>query len=111
MTEISFEGKIIKLDEEGFLVDRYLWTETLAMNLAEKQNLKLTDEHWKLIHCAQNFYQDHEMIPPLRVFIKAVKNQHGQGLGNSLAIHKLFGESPLKLICKIAGLPKPRHCL
>lgn len=75
------------------------------------KNTILTEQHWELIDALRNFYRDYQKIPPMRVFIKYIDGQLGAEKANSLYIYKLFPQNPLATIAKIAGLPKPPHCL
>jgi len=108
---LEINGKNILLDGEGCLNNRAEWCEAVAEALASREGITLTQDHWDLIKLLREFYQEYQVIPPLRVFIKTVKSKLGDELGNSIALHKLFPESPLKIACKIAGLPKPKHCM
>ena len=111
MQELVVAGLSIRLNEHGYLVDRSCWTQEIAVALAKKENIELTEEHWLILNFLRNFYQEHEVIPPLRIFIKNLKAVYGAELGNSLKLHQLFPQSPLKYACLIAGIPKPKHCM
>lgn len=108
---ILVAGKKIILNDEGYLIDRSSWTPEIANALAKSINIELTEEHWQVINFLRQFYQSYHVIPPLRVFIKNLKETLGAELGNSLKLHQLFPESPLKFACLIGGLPKPKHCM
>ncbi len=110
MQFIEIEDKKIQLTEEGFLADLQCWTEPLALALAALENIILTTEHWRLIHFLRKFYAEHDHVPPLRVFIKAAQIDLDSSL-NSIALHKLFPDSPMKFLAKLSGLPKPKHCM
>lgn len=101
----------LELTEHGFLKDPNIWTEAIAQQLAKTIHIDLTAEHWQVICFLRRFYQQFQIIPPLRILIKNLKAEYGEPLGNSISIHKLFLENPLKNACLIAGLPKPKHCL
>lgn len=111
MSEIIVAGQGYELNEYGYLVDRSCWNKEIANALASKEDIQLTDEHWLVIYFLRDFYQAYEVIPPLRIFIKNLKEAHGTELANSLKLHQLFPESPLKYACMIAGIPKPKHCM
>jgi tRNA 2-thiouridine synthesizing protein E len=97
--------------EQGFLLDKALWTESIAEQLAAVEGLELTTAHWEILRFIQRFYQEYEYLPNARVFTKAIKNELGAEIGNTRYLLKLFPEGPLKYACKIAGLPKPPSCL
>lgn len=101
----------IALDEEGYLLNLADWTEELALSLAQKESLELTEQHWEIIHLLRNFYQQFEVSPAMRPLVKAVTKGLGPEKGRSIYLMKLFPGSPPKLAAKIAGLPKPANCI
>jgi tRNA 2-thiouridine synthesizing protein E len=105
----------IVLDKEGFLVDLDLWSEKLAKEIAQAENLELNEAHWEIIFLVRNFYKDFERSPNMRALVNYLKKQLGEGevknKANSIYLLKLFPGSPAKLVSKIAGLPKPDNCL
>lgn len=98
-------------DHEGFLLNLDNWDEATATEIARLEGIELSEDHWEIIHLLRSFYQEYQVSPAMRIFVKQVKNQLGSDKGNSLYLLKLFPESPAKLASKIAGLPKPTNCL
>lgn len=98
-------------DKEGFLRDIQQWNQALAIQIAEDENIILTDAHWQLIHTAREYFQQFDISPEMRPFVKWVKQQLGEEKGRSIYLLSLFPQSPAKLISKIAGLPKPPNCI
>lgn len=111
MKSILVENQTIELTEHGFLKDPSQWSEQVAHQLADSVGIHLTPDHWKIIYFLRNFKQQFDVIPPLRILIRNLKAEFGDELGNSITLHKLFPESPVKYACLIAGLPKPKHCM
>ncbi len=104
MTTLTF-------DKEGFLKDIHQWNDELACQIARNEGIALTDEHFDIIRVARAFYDEFGLSPVNRVLVKAVKQQLGEEKGSSIYLLKLFREGPAKMVCKIAGLPKPNNCL
>lgn len=98
-------------DEEGFLVDLDQWSEVLAENIASREGIVLTDAHWQLVHLARAYYQQFDLSPEMRPFIKWLVPYLGKDNAKSLYLLRLFPGSPTKLISKVAGLPKPANCI
>jgi len=98
-------------DKEGFLLDLSAWDEEIAGAIAQKEAIDLCDFHWQIIEMLRSFYRETEVSPAMRPFVKLVDIRIGHNLGNSIELMKLFGSSPAKTAAKIAGLPKPTHCL
>ncbi|WP_097461535.1 TusE/DsrC/DsvC family sulfur relay protein [Mangrovitalea sediminis] len=98
-------------DKDGFLTDPTSWTPEIAKVLAEQDQLELTDAHWEVIQVLRRFYEEHDLAPAMRIFVKAVRTSLGDDKGNSIYLMQLFPGSPAKRACRIAGLPRPTNCL
>lgn len=105
------DDRAIATTDQGFLVHMADWDESVALRLAELNQLRLTDAHWEIILFIRDYYQCYQHLPNARVFTKAIARQLGDDKGNSRYLHALFPDGPLKYACKIAGLPKPPTCL
>lgn len=111
MTTLEADGKLIKLDQDGFLVSLADWSETVAVALAENEGLVLDDAHFEIIHALRQFHAQYQLSPAMRPLVKYIGQQLGKDKGNSLYLLSLFPGSPAKLASKLAGLPKPDNCL
>jgi tRNA 2-thiouridine synthesizing protein E len=101
----------IQLTDEGFLKYQSDWNEQVAEALARLNDIELTPEHWQILFFIRDYYKTYEHLPNSRVFVKALKKNWGEDIGNSRYLHRLFPQGPLKYACKLAGLPKPPTCL
>jgi len=101
----------VAVNDQGFLLDASAWNEQLAMCLAARENIELTDRHWEIIRFIRAYYFEYKHLPNARMFVKAVAKALGEDKGNSRYLHQLFPDGPLKYVCKLAGLPKPPGCL
>lgn len=101
----------MQLDEHGFLTNFDDWSMALARNLAEDDAIVLSDAHFEIIELVQRFYREFDHSPSMRPLVKYIKQQLGADKGNSIYLLTLFPESPAKLACKYAGIPKPEKCL
>jgi tRNA 2-thiouridine synthesizing protein E len=103
--ELSYQGRKIQLDEDGFLQEPELWNEELANQLAKMEEVEeLTDEHWKVINYLREYFQEYGIAPMVRKLCKDT----GFDLKK---IYALFPSGPAKGACKIAGLTKPTGCV
>jgi TusE/DsrC/DsvC family sulfur relay protein len=46
---LSFEGKEIETDNDGYLKESSQWSEALAEVIAEKEAITLSPEHWEVV--------------------------------------------------------------
>jgi tRNA 2-thiouridine synthesizing protein E len=104
-------GTAIETDNDGYLLYFNDWNETIARVIAEAEKIELSAAHWEIIHLLRDFYRQFEQSPAMRPLVKFVSQQLGAEKGNSIYLLKLFPSSPAKIASKIAGLPRPEHCL
>jgi TusE/DsrC/DsvC family sulfur relay protein len=111
MATMTFEGKSIEVDEEGYLINLADWTEGLANTVAKKEGIELTSAHWEVITFLREYYEEFQIAPMIRVLTKAIGKKLGPEKGNNKYLYQLFPEGPAKQACKFAGLPKPTGCV
>ncbi|HJN52325.1 MAG: TusE/DsrC/DsvC family sulfur relay protein [Pseudomonadales bacterium] len=100
----------VATDKQGHLKNLSEWSPDIAQQLAEGEQIELTEEHWEIIHIIRDYYQQFKISPTMRVLVKAVREKLGPQKGRSIHLMLLFPNSPARQISKIAGLPKPTNC-
>ena len=108
---LSFEGKEIETDNEGYLKESAQWSEALAEVIAEKEAITLSPEHWEVVRFVREFYLEFNTSPAIRMLVKAMASKFGEEKGNNRYLYRLFPKGPAKQATKIAGLPKPVKCI
>ncbi len=96
--------EIPERDGDGYLLNVNAWTPDIARAMAAEDGVDLSDEKWKQILKAREYYEDHAVVPPIRKFAKFI-NQDQKDL------FKLWNTGPMKPISKYGGLPKPTGCV
>lgn len=105
MGQIKFKDRQIEIDDEGYLGSPDDWDKEVAQYLAERDEIELTSEHWKVLDYLRHYYSKYRSIPPgwkvTRVLLKRM-NKTIEWL------YSLFNgkEQALDAIYKIAGFPK-----
>ena len=108
---LNVNNTIIETDPLGYLLDVNQWNQDVALAIAEKENLQLTEAHWEVIHFVRDFYKEYKPSPAIRMLVKAMAQKLGEDKGNSRYLQRLFPDGPAKQATKLAGLPKPAKCL
>lgn len=108
---LNVNNTIIETDPFGYLLDVNQWNQDVALAIAEKENLQLTEAHWEVIHFVRDFYKEYKTSPAIRMLVKAMAQKLGEDKGNSRYLQRLFPDGPAKQATKLAGLPKPAKCL
>lgn len=111
MNTLPLNGREIRLDKDGYLLDLADWSAEVARALAAREEIDLSSEHWEILELLRGFYQEFQLSPATRPLIKYTALKLGPDKGNSLHLNRLFKGTPAKLAAKLAGLPKPTNCL
>ncbi|MBE0363881.1 tRNA 2-thiouridine synthesizing protein E [Pseudoalteromonas ulvae UL12] len=101
----------IETDKEGYLLNSTDWSQDLAEQIAELEQITLTEAHWEVVNFVREFYIEFNTSPAIRMLVKAMAKKLGEDKGNSMYLYKLFPKGPAKQATKIAGLPKPARCI
>ena len=101
----------LETDHEGYLKNRSDWSRELAEELAVADGIDLSDAHWEVISFLQEYYENYEIAPAIRILTKQIGKRYGQEKGNSKYLYELFPKGPAKQACRYAGLPKPTGCV
>jgi len=105
MAEVELGGKMVEIDEDGFIQDPEVWDEAVAASLAQTEGVDdLTEDHWKVVNYLREYYLEYNMAPMIRKLCKSTDFKLKE-------IYDLFPSGPAKGACKVAGLPKPTGCV
>ena len=102
MTYLTYDGKSISLDHEGYLENFETWTEQTACALADREGVSdqcpLNRDRMDILNFIREYYKKFEAFPIVRAVCKNV--------GQSKDCQ--YQEFPDPIVAwKIAGLPKP----
>ena len=84
MSKLNSQAFDISLDDEGYLLTLDRWNESVAVELASRENIKLTEAHWEIIRLIRKFYQRFQIAPASRALISYVRKELGSDKGLSL---------------------------
>jgi tRNA 2-thiouridine synthesizing protein E len=109
---IAVEGRVVTIDDEGYLLDFDDWSPAVTEALAEAEGVKLTDEHWILIDFLHRFYKEYEIAPEIPILARNLCKDQNDCRWTKRYIEALF-PGGAKMACRFAGLGKPvgRSCL
>jgi len=91
-------------DGDGYLSDMGAWTPEIARAMAEVDGVELDDEKWAQILKAREYFEENNVVPPIRKFAKYMDI-------NQKDLFKMWMTGPMKPITKYGGLPKPTGCV
>jgi tRNA 2-thiouridine synthesizing protein E len=88
----------------GYLVDPSIWTEEVMIEMAQEDDLELTDSMVNQIISAREYFEENSAVPPIRTFAKVV------GIDKKI-LFKEWLTGPMKPITKYGGMPQPTGCV
>lgn len=101
----------LAFDGDGHLADADDWSPKIAEALAADCGIDLGADHWRVIEALREFHAETGVSPSMRPLVRLMRERVGDDLASSIALLRLFPESPATLAAKIAGLPRPDKCL
>lgn len=99
------------LDEHGFLQDFDAWSPRFAEKQASEQQIALTEDHLDVIQVTRDLYKLLGVTPGFIPILRALKKKWPPEKVSSGFVQGLFGKNPLRTLCLLAGLPKPKRCI
>ena len=91
-------------DGDGYLLDMNEWTPEIGKAMAEADGFEMTDDRWEQVLKAREYYEQHNVVPPIRKFSKYID-------ADKKDLFKQWMTGPMKPISKYGGLPKPTGCV
>ena len=101
--EKTIAGKVINVNEEGYLLNMDEWNEDIAKEMAKEEGLELGNRHFELLNYLRE-QQKNEVALNIRSIGKS-------GVVDIKELYALFPKGPLKISSKLAGIPKPKSCI
>lgn len=104
-------GDSLLLDEKGYLLDYAAWSPLVAETMAANDGIRLGADHWVVLHLFRDYFEAHEIEPPMRALVNKARESLGEEKGNSRYLYRLFPDGPGTQACRYAGLPRPLSCV
>ena len=107
---LNVAGRRIETDAQGYLCNLAQWSEEFAEEIAQRDGLKLYNDHWELIYYFQEYYEENLTHPTMHIMVRDLGNKRKHFHDRKVIekhIYNLFPNDPVREICKLAGLPLP----
>ena len=99
------QGRAVRTDSEGYLIERADWSEAFVRALAAQEELNLTPAHWELVRWLRAYYEEHGVQAQVRAMVRHFSEVWGAQRGSNHALHDLFPRGgPQKQGNRLAGL-------
>ena len=84
------------------------WTREDAIDIARKEKLALTEDHWETIRSLQAYYANHEDETAINLRnLHDALDEHFHPQGGLKFLYTLFPGGPIAQSCRLAGLKAP----
>ncbi len=100
--DLNFETLV-----DGRLSNLGDWNETIANELALRDNISLNEDHWFVINLMRNYYSEFNVSPVKKLLKRDLKRKTGSDKFSDEFLNELFPNGVLIQASKIAGIPKP----
>lgn len=112
---IKVNDKMIETDEEGFLLNVNDWNDKVCEALIKQHesdgHKPVSETARGLIDYFRDYYQENKVHPTMHKLVSTLGKHHGEKLHEQEAyktyLYELFPHGPVRMLCKLAGLPKP----
>ena len=105
MPTITFEGKEIEFDDNGYMVDFSKWTREIASYMASDDGFKTLGEdpkQWMVLEMLRSLYQKNMLPFKDGEILFLITKASGLSLGK---LHRIFKGLSIPKLLKWAGLP------
>ena len=103
MTQKTYAGVMLEVNDEGYLLDKNQWNKEIAMAIALEENIDLNEKHFEVIDFLRDRVAKGETL--------TIRSIGKSGIVDIKGFYGLFPGAPLKLATRIGGLPKPVSCV
>jgi len=93
----------VNVNEEGYLTDLNEWNRDIALAIAEKEGVTMTEKNWEIVNWIQEQHRNGISL--------SIRKVGKSGVTDIKEFYRLFPDGPLKKASKIAGIPKPASCI
>ncbi len=107
---LEVNGRNVETDVQGFLQHLNDWSEEFASEQAERDGVKLYNDHWELIYYFREYYEENMCNPTMHSLILdlgAKSRRFHDRKAYEKHLYSLFPRDPVREVCKLAGLPLP----
>ena len=100
---MTIAGQEVSVNAEGYLTDLNQWTKENSLEIAQQEEVTMTEKGWEVVAWIQEQYRNE--IP------LTIRKVGKSGVTDIKEFYALFPNGPLKKASKIAGIPKPVSCI
>lgn len=83
------------------------WTPAAAQEIAQRERIELTDDHWEVVRALQAFYARHEDAPIMLTELHDALEEKFHYKGGVKYLYTLLPGGPIAQGCRLAGLKPP----
>lgn len=105
--ELIVDGRCLAMDNEGYLLNPEDWDTQVALLIAARENIELSETHWVVIQFIREYLDERQSVPEARHLLKSLAETLGKEKATRKFLYSLFPYGYGQQACKIAGTRKP----
>lgn len=102
------DAAALRINPDCHLPELAEWSESLAADLARKEGITMTPEHWEVVCFLRDFYGECGDEADARAALRGLEEIFGGADARRRLFH-LFPGGPVRQGCHIGGLPPFHH--
>lgn len=107
MSDFLLKGQPLALRHDGTLLRLSDWSLEVAEELARRDGLTLTDDHWDVLTVMREYYQEYNISPIRKLLVKEVREKLDANKFQLSYLNELFPNGLLTQSTRLAGIPIP----
>lgn len=108
---LEVDGESLALAVTGNLVHADEWNEQVAEQLAARESIRLTPDHWEVLYFLRGFYFEYGIAPMVKILVRHLREELGSRKADREYLYSLFPGGPARQGSRLAGLPEPPGCI
>lgn len=84
------------------------WSEDVAREIAAKEGIEMTPEHWEVVRFMRDNFEECGLAPSGRTLLRCLEEEFAER-GGGKYLYRLFPGGPVNQGSRIAGLPLPAY--
>jgi len=105
-TSISIGNTLIRVNQDGFLINFNEWTKDVALTMAKNDQLELSESHWATIDFLRAYFREFAVPPSPKLVTRAVRQHMKNPDFSNKHLKQIFPLGGCKHACRLAGLPR-----
>jgi len=107
MSDFLLKGQPLSVRHDGSLMNLGDWSLEVAEEMARREALSLTEDHWNVLNVMREYYGEYNIAPIRKLLLKEVAEKFESKKYDVKFLDDLFPKGLIAQGTKMAGVPMP----